>query len=756
MSGWNLAKSSSERWLAVLWALVALAPLAAQDDAATYQVGGGDVLEILVPRYPEFSKQYLVSREGTITVDLLEEVKVGGLTAAQIAELLIQRFQQYLRHPEGLTVRVVAKRMTIKVLGCVGQPGQKEVPRGSNVQEVVAAAGGTLPGAILTRVVIRRQHGDWTEEIPVDLKAYLEGRGTLPELRGDDEVFVPRVTTDATVERPLTPADIADPDGRGKVQVLGAVAAPGEVALRESGSLLSALTAAGGWTDAADLTRIRRVPGGEGDAEVIDLQAYLDQGGTLPILEPGDVIHVPSRALATRTVRVLGAVATPGPVQLPPDADLQTALTAAGGALPQGDLRHIVLLRREGRDLVRREIDLDAYLRAGDPDRLPPLRNEDVVFVPKANVPVEAPTSLVYVFGQVARPGPYPLVEQRPLLHALASAGGALPTADLSRVRITRGGAGGDRAVEFDLQGYQDGRVTELPELRDGDIITLEPNRVTVVGAVVKPGPADLPMNATVVDALSAAGGPLDTADLSRVVITRPTADGPMREVVNLEVYLYEPAQAPPVPRVRGGDLVAVEAGLVDTKLAYVMGQVQRPGPVTIPGPSASILYVLAQAGGVSPTADAKQVRIVRPGPGGLDTRVLDLKALTRGEVAAVPTVEPGDLVSVDDIAEGGGGVLVLGAVARQGRYPVREGQRVVDTIGLAGGLLPTAKPSRARLIHPSGEVQTINLSDFSQHGAPSPLVRDGDVLVIPHEREGRSVWEELMRVFPFVALFLR
>ncbi|MCC7491659.1 MAG: SLBB domain-containing protein [Fimbriimonadaceae bacterium] len=745
----SAARLWSGWWLLLL--LLGSGALAADD--RHYRIDGGDLLDVVVPRYPEFTRLYPVTQAGTIVVDLLGDVPVRGLTPGELEQKLTTQLAAFLRHPQQISVRVAARRMLVRVVGQVGEPGLKEVPKDSNVQEIVAAAGGPLLGAVLDRVVIRRKHADWIEELPVDLKLYLERRGELPAVRNGDEIFVPRVETDGAVQRPLTAAEITAESGWGRVQVLGAVGQPGEVPLREGGSLLAVLTAAGGWAETADLSRLRIVPGGQGAAREVDLQAWLEQGGSLPAVQPGDVISVPSRVAPTRMVKVLGAVAQPGPVQLSADADLQAALTAAGGALPNGDTRHIRLMRTAGAELLRREVDLEAYL-AGDATPLPALQSGDVIFVPKGSQPVQSPAAMVYIFGAVTKPGAYPLMEQRPLLHLLAQAGGAGATANLRAVRITP--AAGGRGSSFDLQAWQDGQGGELPTLHDGDVVTVDPNRLTVVGDVAKPGPVEVASKASVVDAIVAAGGPSATADLSRVILTRLGAAGPERTAVNLEQYLYRPEQAPPLPEVRAGDVVSVTAGTVDAQVAFVLGAVNRPGSVTLPGKRASLLYVLAQAGGVLPSADREQVRIIRPAAGKLEVELCDLKALQAGSGPGIPEVRPGDLVSVDELGRPGRGVLVLGAVARQGRQTVEDGQTVIDTIGAAGGLVPNADPSRGRLVHPDGSVEELDLTTYTKTGVPSPLIRDGDVLVIAYKRDARPLWEDLLRIFPFVSFLIR
>ena len=736
--------------------LAVVAGLGAAPDSA-YTIGSGDVIEVLVPRYPEFSKQYPVGPDGTISLDLVGAVPVHGLTSGQIAALLIDRLGEYLRHPEGITVRVVARRMTIRVLGQVGSPGLKEAAKNADVQELLASAGGPTTGALLDQIEIRRQQGEWVETMTVDLKAWLEGRGRLPDLQDGDTIFVPRLETDGPLQQPITAEDVAGAATGGKAVVLGAVKAPGEYAVRDDHSLLALLNRAGGWAADADLSRVRRVPGGEGAAELIDVRTYLIEGGTLPEVEPGDVITVPSLTEVSRTVKVLGAVTKPGAVALPAGGDLQTAIAAAGGPVPQGDLSQVAV-RRAGAPGAGEIVDLEKYLENGDATLLPPLQEGDVVFVPQGSRPLKTGTATAYVFGAVARPGPYQLVQERALLHLLAQAGGTAPTADLRTVLITHHDAvAGERAVRFDLEAYQEGGAQDLPEIRDGDTVTVPVNRITVVGSVVKPGPLELPSKATVADALAAAGGPGEDADLSRVVLSRAGDNGVERQTINLEQYLYEPGEAPPMPRVQAGDVVAVEAGTVDEKLAYVMGAVVRPGVVTIPGERASVLYALAQAGGPLATADTAQVRVLRPGADGLSSETFDLKALLSGESPTpAPDVRPGDVVSVMELSGVGRGVLVLGAVTRQGRVDVEEGQNVIDTIGKAGGALENADPKRARLLKKDGGVIDLDLTSYTKTGQPSPPVEEGDVLVIAFLRDSRTVWDDLLQVLPFLGFFIR
>ena len=81
-------------------------------------------------------------------------------------------------------------------------------------------------------------------------------------------------------------------------------------------------------------------------------------------------------------------------------------------------------------------------LEKGDFSELPVLKAGDTVIVPA--FPVEgAPAaaelmgrSVIFIFGQVARPGMYPVEEESTLLQVIGLAGGPAPGADLRNVRV--------------------------------------------------------------------------------------------------------------------------------------------------------------------------------------------------------------------------------------------------------------------------------------------------------------------------------
>jgi len=80
---------------------------------------------------------------------------------------------------------------------------------------------------------------------------------------------------------------------------------------------------------------------------------------------------------------------------------------------------------------------------------------------------------------------------------------------------------------------------------------------------------------------------------------------------------------------------------------AYVMGEVNHPGAVNLQAPL-TILQALALAGGLKDFADAKNIRILRPGTGGLQTISFNYKEALKSSRTPI-YLRPGDTVVVPD-----------------------------------------------------------------------------------------------------------
>jgi polysaccharide export outer membrane protein len=161
------------------------------------------------------------------------------------------------------------------------------------------------------------------------------------------------------------------------------------------------------------------------------------------------------------------------------------------------------------------------------------LRERDLVKLPQVSVNIKEYVSRrVSIQGAVDKPGLYPMLGPKTLLEMVGEAGGLNDRAG-KKIIVQRpyAGSGQDR-VEIDIEElvYDGNPLLNVP-LQPGDIVLvpyLQEVRIYVNGAVRNPGMYKFPVDqeATVLQAVTAAGGATDRANESRVNVVRRNSDG--------------------------------------------------------------------------------------------------------------------------------------------------------------------------------------------------------------------------------------
>jgi len=182
------------------------------------------------------------------------------------------------------------------------------------------------------------------------------------------------------------------------VVLSGAVNNPGRHAFEKIPNLLDVLSAAGGATATADLTRVSIIRQENGRARVIDvnLVRYIRDGNLadLPPLQAKDIINIPdspygvaAQQLASSGYKgkdiyfIYGAVAQPGVKNISEGLDLVDAISSAGGIVAAADIKNIRLVSKDVRYSKVMFFNLEKYNNEGKPARYI-IRPEDTIFVP--------------------------------------------------------------------------------------------------------------------------------------------------------------------------------------------------------------------------------------------------------------------------------------------------------------------------------------------------------------------------------------
>ncbi|KPF43993.1 sugar transporter [beta proteobacterium AAP121] len=185
-----------------------------------------------------------------------------------------------------------------------------------------------------------------------------------------------------------------------------------------------------------------------------DLERLIADG-----LRNGNFVRQPQVTVSLLQVRahqvsVLGQVNRPGRYPLETaDMRLTEVLASAGGVAPAGsDI--VVVSGQRGGQAFRAEIDLPTLFATAGSEKDLVLLNGDTVWVDRQPI--------LYIYGEVQRPGPMRLEREMTLLQALATGGGLTLRGTEKGVRVHRKSA--------------DGSVTVLTpamtdKLREGDVV---------------------------------------------------------------------------------------------------------------------------------------------------------------------------------------------------------------------------------------------------------------------------------------------
>jgi polysaccharide export outer membrane protein len=177
--------------LSLAFGLLALARSAvAQEPSAAGQtvLTPGDSVRITVWRKPEFSGDYVVAPDGTITHPLFRSVKVAGLPFAKAESNLRTFLSQFEDNPQF----VMEPLMRLAVSGEVTRPSVFAARPETNLGEAIARAGGPTKDAANNRVrLIRQTPSGQQEQFVINLQDPKTSPGTTP-LHSGDQIVIDR------------------------------------------------------------------------------------------------------------------------------------------------------------------------------------------------------------------------------------------------------------------------------------------------------------------------------------------------------------------------------------------------------------------------------------------------------------------------------------------------------------------------------------------------------------------------------------
>lgn len=474
--------------------------------------------------------------------------------------------------------------------------------------------------------------------------------------------------------------------------------------------------------------------------------------------------------IRTIQVNIMGEVARPGTYALSSFSTVFHALYKAGGISRLGSLRNIKVVRG-GRTVAT--VDVYDYIIHGKSHSDIRLQEGDVILAS----PYEA---LVLITGKVKRPMYYEMKSSESVRTLIDYAGGFSNDAYTKTVTVNRNNNKERTMCTVDDMNYVVFKVKDGDEVSVGAILDRYDNRITIKGAVCRPGFYELGKDIqTVKELIEKADGLLEYAFTNRAVLHRENDDKTL-EVVSLNIKGILDGSEPDVA-LRKNDVLFIPSkyDLESKSTLEIRGEVYRPGIFPY-ATNTKLEDLIIMAGGLTESASTVRVDVTR--------RIVDTKGTKKQkEISKTFTfgvkdgfvvegdqgfvLEPYDQVFVrrsptysDKI-----NVTVSGEVEFEGDYSLNvRNERLSDIIAKAGGLTEFAYIQGARLerqmtpeeYQQAQELMALVMKNNSvsgndsiivpevsntypvgidlveimknPHTAIDPILQDGDVIVIP------------------------
>ena len=398
-------------------------------------------------------------------------------------------------------------------------------------------------------------------------------------------------------------------------------------------------------------------------------------------------------------VNIIGEAIAPATYNLPATASVFHALYLSGGPNENGTFRKIQLIRD---NKIHTVIDIYDYLLNGITDSNVSLRDQDVIFIPNY-------TKRVETIGSFKRNGIFELKEGEHIQDLLRYNGGFSEQASQSRLLLNRIADDQYELKEIEANVFETFSLQNGDNIRAESIINRFKNRVTIEGAVYRPGPYALVEGMTLSDLIEKAGGLREDYFPDRGLIRRlddkffPTTipfslDGVLEGVQN--------------PTLQREDQVIIQDifSMGERKIVRIYGEVINSGEFEF-RKNMTLKDLIFLAGGLTEAASQSYIEVSRRNSYevaqeiteklGLNYQFNISRDLQLSKDDNEFMLEPFDYIYIRRAPS----YVVQRTVTVEGevKYPgvfniIDKNERISDIIERAGGLTPNAFPEGARL----------------------------------------------------------
>ena len=453
-----------------------------------------------------------------------------------------------------------------------------------------------------------------------------------------------------------------------QVTLSGFVAAPGIYNLNSLSTVKDLLIAANGFGKLGSMRNVYLKRGGK-TIKIIDFYKLIKDGDIVDttLLRNGDVIYVPK---AKKLVSLSGAVNIPAIYELKDNDTLKQLIYFAGGITPDGSNKYIKITRFENNSYTK---VLFENINSKDS-----LLNGDEIYVYKIS---ELNKDLVYVYGNVEKPGTYEIPKDRKLKTLLKK---------LTYLKDTYYKYGLIETFSGKLKSFNINNPKNITlNYKDKVYIfnkyeILPAEFVTVEGSVVKnPGKYRYLNGMTLKDAINSAGLNMPFYEQKVQIISYTNNMTPVLHFVDFTKN--------PTYKLHSLDKITLfnYYDFNPIKQVTIGGEVNKPGDFNYTK-NMTLKDLITSAGWITDKADTNYIELIRYNVKN-NKRVREIKKLDFNNLNTI--LKPYDEVTIKRIPDWNERKVVKidGEVKYPGNYTIKKGDTLYDLIKRAGGFNDSA-----------------------------------------------------------------
>lgn len=399
-------------------------------------------------------------------------------------------------------------------------------------------------------------------------------------------------------------------------------------------------------------------------------------------------------------VHVIGEVFTPGTYTLPGTASAFNALYLCGGPNKNGSFRDIQVIR-DGKKIA--SLDVYDFLINGNSNVNVPLRDNDVVLVPPY-------LKRVKVGGEFKREGLYESKEGELITDLIKYAGGFTENAYSSRIELYRNTSKQREFKNILADEFQSISLLNGDSIYAGKISDRINNKVSIEGAVFRPGSYEFVEGLTLKALIDQADGLRENAFLNRGFVTRMKDDyTPESFSVNLRSIL----DGSETVVLKGNDNVFIAAidSMREQQTVSIWGEVINMG-IFHHADNMTLGDLVIMAGGFKESASESSIEVMRRLPYNEADKSTSATSqlfqftisrdLKMDDAGSNFELSPFDEIFVRFMPgfKGSSIASIYGQVKYGGDYGLSSwNERISELVKRSGGLTQNAYPKGAKLI---------------------------------------------------------